>query len=198
MLTNPAMPGLVKIGKTGRNSVDPRLSELYSTGVPVPFDCEFACSVEDETIVEKAFHTAFGPYRVNPKREFFEIEPDQAITLLRLMMLEDKTPQIQEEAEKVDSGSQSGSDRLRKRRPRFNFFEMGIPQGSTLQFISGSGGETVTTNGEKRVLHGNDEFSLTAITKDLLGIDYNVAPGPHWTYEGRTMREIYNDTYESS
>lgn len=38
VLSNPAMPGLVKIGKTTRGSVDARLSELYSTGVPVPFE----------------------------------------------------------------------------------------------------------------------------------------------------------------
>ena len=38
VLTNPAMNGLVKIGKTSRTSVDQRLQELYSTGVPVPFD----------------------------------------------------------------------------------------------------------------------------------------------------------------
>ena len=42
VLTNPSMPGLVKIGKTARGDVNARLSELYSTGVPVPFECEFA------------------------------------------------------------------------------------------------------------------------------------------------------------
>ena len=73
VLSNPSMPGLVKIGKTSRGSVLMRLSELYSTGVPVPFECEFAGRVEDEHKVEKAFHMAFGPYRVNPKREFFQI-----------------------------------------------------------------------------------------------------------------------------
>ena len=46
VLTNPAMPGLVKIGKTSRGSIDVRLNELYSTGVPVPFECAFAGKVE--------------------------------------------------------------------------------------------------------------------------------------------------------
>jgi len=48
VLTNPAMSGLVKIGKTSRNSVDGRLNELYSTGVPVPFECAFAARVDKE------------------------------------------------------------------------------------------------------------------------------------------------------
>ena len=56
------------------------------------FECAYAGKVEDETKVEKAFHLAFGPYRVNAKREFFQIEPEQAITLLELMVIEDVTP----------------------------------------------------------------------------------------------------------
>lgn len=52
VLTNPVMPGLVKIGKTSRDEVQTRLNELYSTGVPVPFDCASAARVEDESKVE--------------------------------------------------------------------------------------------------------------------------------------------------
>ena len=35
VLTNAAMSGLVKIGKTTQNDFKIRLSQLYSTGVPV-------------------------------------------------------------------------------------------------------------------------------------------------------------------
>jgi hypothetical protein len=35
VLTNPAIPGMVKIGKTCRGMAA-RLNELYSTGVPSP------------------------------------------------------------------------------------------------------------------------------------------------------------------
>ena len=70
VLTNPAMPGIVKIGKTARG-IETRLSELYSTGVPVPFECVFAGTVSDEEKIEKAFHLAFGPYRINPKNRIF-------------------------------------------------------------------------------------------------------------------------------
>ncbi len=41
ILTNPAMPNLVKIGMTTRLEVGIRMSELYTTGVPVPFECSF-------------------------------------------------------------------------------------------------------------------------------------------------------------
>ena len=71
ILTNPAMKGLVKIGMTTREEVSIRMGELYSTGVPVPFECSFAGRVADVKAVERAFHIAFGPYRINPNREFF-------------------------------------------------------------------------------------------------------------------------------
>jgi len=45
LLTNPVMPGVVKIGMTTREDMDARMRELYSTGVPVPFECRFACRV---------------------------------------------------------------------------------------------------------------------------------------------------------
>ena len=78
VLTNPAMPDLVKIGKTTRD-VSLRLSDLYTTGVPLPFECEYAAKVKDVDQTEKAFHLGFKKDRVNIKREFFKIDPEQAI-----------------------------------------------------------------------------------------------------------------------
>ena len=53
VLTNPAMPKMVKIGKTGRE-VEARLNDLYTTGVPLPFECAYAAKVADMDKVEKA------------------------------------------------------------------------------------------------------------------------------------------------
>ncbi len=61
LLTNPAMPDIVKIGKTSRIDIKVRIAELYSTGVPLPFDCVYASRVNDIDKVEKALHTAFNP-----------------------------------------------------------------------------------------------------------------------------------------
>ena len=58
VLTNPAMPGMVKIGRTGRE-IGARLSDLYTTGVPLPFECEYAARVKDQNEVESAFHLAY-------------------------------------------------------------------------------------------------------------------------------------------
>ena len=95
VLTNPAMPGIVKIGMTDRADVRDRMGELFSTGVPLPFDCVIARQIEGMAAVdiENALHTAFGPNRVNPSREFFELDPEQVEVLLRVMPGRDVTPE---------------------------------------------------------------------------------------------------------
>ena len=63
---------------------------------------------------------------------------------------------------------------------------MGIPIGSELKF--GEASAFVTT--PKKVNLNGDEISLTAATRSLLGLDY-----PYWTFNGRSLRDIYNETY---
>ena len=134
VLTNPAMPGLVKIGQTSQEDANLRISQLYATGVPVPFHLEFACRVEDSEAVEQALHIAFAPNRVNPRREFFRIDPEQAIAILRLLHTEDATVEVSQQPTDLDQQSIAAAEQLRSRRPSSNFEEMGIPVGSVLQF----------------------------------------------------------------
>ena len=42
VLTNPVMPGFVKIGMTDGSDVQARMNSLYTTGVPFPFECAIA------------------------------------------------------------------------------------------------------------------------------------------------------------
>ncbi|MDC9720388.1 MAG: GIY-YIG nuclease family protein [Gammaproteobacteria bacterium] len=193
VLSNPAMPGLVKIGKTARGSVNIRLGELYSTGVPVPFECEFAGRIADESKVERAFHLAFGPYRINPKREFFQIEPEQAIALLELMVSEDVTPQVAKEADEVDVESKPAANKLKKQRPKQNFVEMGLDIGAEIHFIPFEA--VCSIESESKVRYEDQVMSLTALTKQLLQSDRPVRPAPHWTYMGRKLSAIYDETY---
>ncbi len=100
VLTNPAMPGIVKIGMTDRDDVQLRMAELYSTGVPLPFECIAALEVagQQASRVEDALHSAFGPHRINTSREFFRIDPNQVEALLEILPGRDVTPRISEEA----------------------------------------------------------------------------------------------------
>lgn len=73
VLTNPAMPGLTKVGKTTRQP-DARVAELSSpTGVPSPFSLAFQQPVEECHFAESWVHSELerGGYRLSNNREFF-------------------------------------------------------------------------------------------------------------------------------
>jgi hypothetical protein len=193
VLSNPAMPNLVKIGRTYGEDANSRIAQLYTTGVPVPFKLEFACKVSNADEVEQALHIAFAPNRINPRREFFRIEPEQAIAILQLLHTEDATGEVAAQPTGVDEQSLAAAEQLRKRRPNLNFEEMGIPIGSQLK--STHNDTEVTVVAPKKVRLGDEDMSLTAATRQLLQLDYSVQPGPHWTYNGKTIHDIYEDTY---
>jgi hypothetical protein len=68
VLTNEAMPGLVKIGLTS-DSVESRIANLSaSTGVPLPFECHFAAEIPEGVNlekIEKTLHQLFAEHRIN-------------------------------------------------------------------------------------------------------------------------------------
>ena len=198
VLTNSAMPGLVKIGMTTRESIDTRMKELYSTGVPVPFDCVYACEVKvsDCAKIEKALHKAFEPNRINANREFFSIRPEQATAILELFNRKDITNEVVAEIENdlTPADKVAGEKIKTNRRPPLNFREMGIQRNSVLTFVNDPS-VCVTVIADKKVLYNDNEISLTAITKQLLGLDYAVQPVKYWVYNGKNLRDIYDDTY---
>ncbi len=196
LLTNPAMPNLIKIGFTANEDVKKRMAQIYNSGVPLPFECVYAARVSNHEKVEKALHTAFGPNRLNPRREFFEIDPAQAIAIIKLLELEDVTPKVANEKEEVDEiDREAGEAYAKKKRPRFSFGEMNIPMGSEL--ICAANGEIVIVLTDRSVLFRGNESSLTNATRIILENNYQVAPGPYWTFNGRKLIDIYNETYTS-
>lgn len=196
VLTNPAMPGLVKIGKTTKLEVDGRMRQLYGTGVPVPFDCAFACQVKDATEVERALHIAFGKNRINPNREFFEIEPEQAIAVLRLLKVEDITTEMERtiELDLPVEDKQSSQNFKDAKRPIMNFHELGVPSGSILLFKNGQ--SQVTVIDDRKVDFNGTVCSLTAATRELLGLQYSVQPSPYWLFNGKSLKEIYDNYHQ--
>jgi len=194
VLSNAAMPGLVKIGMTASEDAGTRLAQLYTTGVPFPFKLEFACRVTNPDEVERALHIAFAPNRVNPKREFFSIDSAQAIAILKLLHTDDATAELSSQPATVEQTEVAAGERYKARRPSLNFDEMHIPPGSIL-VATAFPDVSVTVVGPRQVQLGEQVMSLTAASRQVLGLSYNVAPGPYWTYNGRLVRDIYNQTY---
>ena len=200
VLTNPAMQGIVKIGRTNNDDPKVRMNQLYSVGVPLPFECAIAVDVGDEQVakgLERALHAAFGPNRLNPRREFFEIDSGQVEAILRMWPGgKDVTPEVNDDTSDLETTDIEAAQRFKRRRPNLNFSEMSIPVGSTL--ISSHNGEEATVAGNRRVEFRGEECSLTAATRAVFDMDpqqVGVRPTPYWTYRGRNLSEIFEETY---
>jgi len=80
VLSNPAMPGLLKIGMTTRTMPE-RLRELNSaTGVPVPYRVEAVVEAADARAIEQETHRILLRHRVNDRREFFRTDLRTALS----------------------------------------------------------------------------------------------------------------------
>lgn len=80
ILTNPSMPGLVKVGRTERHPEDRRQELSLATGVPTPFHLDHWIFVSDCHQAEKDMHTQWAQagYRVRQEREFFRRTVEEA------------------------------------------------------------------------------------------------------------------------
>ena len=165
VLTNLAMPGIVKIGMTDRDDVQRRMNELYSTGVPLPFECVIARQIEDREAarVESALHTAFDPHRINPSREFFKIEPGQVEALLQVMPGQDVTPRISEEIAALQPEDFKAASEYKRRQDRTD-------EGEFLESLNENGFrvyQRVLALGKKERMHtnwGTKGFSLNVVS----------------------------------
>ena len=88
-ISNPSMPGLLKIGMTVRTPQE-RLKEANSSDTwrpPTTFVLEFAKRVRDPLQKERTIHKLLEQYdqRVNSKREFFEVSTVTARLCFELM-----------------------------------------------------------------------------------------------------------------
>ncbi len=199
VLTNDAMPNMIKIGRTSGESVDRRVTELSrATGVPLPFKVAVARTVHDAKVVERALHVAFGPDRVNPSREFFAIGAERAVAIINAFPGEDLTPQTEKAVELAIENSEPGTLAAvqkyeRRRRPPLNLVEMGVPIGSTLVHVET--GDTVEVVEPRRVRMRGEVVSLTRAQQAISGAAYAVAPGRFWTFRGDTISTLYEATY---
>jgi hypothetical protein len=185
LLTNPSMPDLVKIGRT--SDLEERMRSLYNSSIPVPFECFYACEVDDEIEAERRIHNAFDDNRVNPKREFFRINAERIREVLKLIEKKDLTPNEDVVDDKSDLDA---LNREKDIRSRFKFSMVNIPPNSTLHFAKD---ETITAMvvDDFRIDFENQITTTSASAKIILHrMGYR---GPayqgtlYWNYEQETL-----------
>jgi len=189
LLTNQAMPNLVKIGFTAKEDVEDRMKEMDMTSVPLPFECYYAAEVENGPKVEKALHSAFTESRVRSSREFFEIDPNRAKVILELVAVKEVTPheQVVSSPEDTEALVKSAG-----KVGRFRFSTAGIPIGATLTF-SRDETKTATVSSDNSINFNGEKTSVSRSALEImhsLGYNWKTCDGTaFWLYNGQTLKE---------
>ena len=190
ILTNEAMPGLVKIGRTN-GALAVRIKQLFQTGVPLPFELFFAVEVDDGVIVESKLHDAFGDHRVSRNREFFRIAPERVMAALSLA----SKREIRLGEDEIFETPEDKADVVAaKRRVRFQLAMIDMKPGTVLQ-LAKDAAITCTTIDEKNKV--DFRGSITSLSDAAiqayagLGQEVQALSGPwEWTFEGRRLDDI--------
>ena len=195
VLTNEAMEGYVKVGRT-KNLDDP-LRSLYNSSIPYPFHREKAVKVADMIALEKALHDVLDTCRANPNREFFEVSPEKIFKILDTLAIEDVTPisdLVENEADKI------AIQRKKSQRPAIQMITMlGLEKGQLLT-NDAAPNETCSVASDRSVIFRDEEISLTA-ARNILKEEYDLggcaraAATVLWKCNGVPLRQLYIDAY---
>jgi hypothetical protein len=198
VLTNEAMPGLIKIGRTS-GDLAVRVKALYQNpGVPLPFEVFYACEVANAAFVERQLHEAFGDHRVSQKREFFRLAPERASAALSLA----KIKEIKLGDEIFETPEEKAEVEAAKRRSRFRFSMIGVLPGTELQLYKDPTIICTTVDDTNRVNFKGDVTSLSDAAlqaHEALGDEWAAISGPWaWAFQGKRLDEIRKEIEDSS
>jgi len=189
VLTNEAMEGIVKIGRT-TTSVEQRIRELDCTSIPLPFQCFYAAEVDSSALVEGKLHRIFSDKRIRANREFFRADANQVREAIQLAELRDVTPKIDVVVDASDVQALQKALATEERRSRLRFSELGVPVGAVLTFVKDNA-VTCTVVADGRVQYENHSLSpsaaaLNAVKK--MGYQWAAVSGSdYWEFEGETL-----------
>ena len=185
IFTNEGMPGLCKIGYTSRNDVKERAKELYTTGVPYPFQIYYSCLVANGKNIESILHRLFAENRVNNNREFFDLDPEKVRIALSLSNPKEITPN---ESEYLTTEEiKEIQNKEKKKISNFTFQQADIPIGSILNF-SRDPNITCIVYSNNTVVFDGQILSLTEAARNTGLIPYHELQGPKfWMYEDELL-----------
>lgn len=188
VLTNEAMPDLVKIGFTD-SDVETRMTDLSrASGVPLPFECYFAAEVNDATKLEKTLHQLFAETRVNPKREFFRVDPEKVVLAISIGEFKEVTPGSAD----VDKEEKEALEKVKARRPRIKLEAIDILPGAVLNFSRDESVTATVLEGGKVNFEGEVMSPSAAALKALhrMGYQTPTASGSeYWMFDGELLDE---------
>jgi hypothetical protein len=194
ILINESMPDLVKIGRTDR-TIEQRIKGLDNTSVPLPFQCFYAAEVNNAELVERRIHKVFLDKRLRGSREFFRLDPDQAVQAIKLAEIStiEVTPKGDVIDELSDKNALEQYSNIEERKARrLTFKGMEVPNNAILSFVRDENIKCIVAdeNSNQVILEG-ERFSLSAAALKVLrniGYNWSSARGSdYWKYEEKTL-----------
>lgn len=193
----------VKIGKSSR-PVDVRSKELDNTAVPLPFDVYATMQTEKYAEIEKIIHKQIDrltDLRIRQNREFFNVEPAQALDILMdlavavddaiIMKYEDGKP-YQVYPEICTPINKEAKDRKPQRKP-FEFSMVGLSVGEMIVFDALN--LEVKVAGRNKIEYDGRLWSLSAFCGTYLPEDKQNTSGSYqgpkyFSYRGKTLWDL--------
>jgi hypothetical protein len=196
IFVNDWMPKLVKIGIT--DDLEQRLKDsAKDTFVPCAFNCYYAIKSDQDSKLEKFIHTTYDMFRVNDKREFFEINPDRAKTMLKGLVdmgvaTEIDDNQTQQISQNVSEQlTKDGEQLIFRRRQNTTFKMLGIEIGSELVYKNDETKKVKTIDEINNVEYEGEIFSISNLSDKLTG--YRTSGYEYFRYDGKLLGDIRRD-----
>ena len=195
ILTNECMPETIKIGAT--ENLEQRMKQLDNTSVALPFECFYAVEVEDASVIERKIHQGLENCRIRDNREFFNVSPDQAKSLLEIAELMGGKNVTPSEAI-VETSQDLEALRKAKRRQDFKFQMLGIEKGTVLEFKRDRTITCEAFDDSNKVMFRGEVKTLSNsahIVLQEMGFDWGGANGTlWWCLGGKTLNDLRSES----
>jgi len=166
------MPDVVKIGIT-TGAVKERINAITSYSAPQGWKISVQKKSENFKIVEKFLHVLLSKYRIWKKREYFNIEPQRAVTILKYAL---------QLCDTID---------FNRKKPKVPL-TVYAPIGSVLLFKNDDSKSCRIVDNNKIEYNGKIYPSLSKLAAILLN-DTNAGGSDNFTYEGKILKDIRDE-----
>ena len=189
ILTNPSMPGYIKIGFT--NNLKTRLRSLDTTGVARPFEPYMTVTTAKYKTLECVIHHELDKLttaRTRKNREFFELDQAIAGDLLQNLSALLDDAEIDNYGNTNETRESSGGE-VRPISKSTTFKMLNIPIGSELTPVSNAYPTLTTTDEENHVLLPSGE--IKTISRAVVDVT-NTSRNGYLTYRynGKLLSSI--------
>lgn len=200
ILTNPSFrEDWVKIGKSSR-PVDVRSKELDNTSVPLPFEIYATLKTTKYSEVEKLVHKTIDrltDLRIRQNREFFNVEPEVALSILKDIAMTLDNAEIFEAAKPIDITDSDDNSARAERRGRFKFSLVKIPIGSELTFLPTN--IKVKVAGDDTIEYQDRIYKLSPFVGTFMPEEKRNTSGAYqgvkyFSYKGQVLEDLRKQT----